>query len=88
MPIHKKQRCVNKAFPPVLSSRRDQASVSDSGDIDQKLGDEEQRADRVGGQECVWLQMKGDVGWETSSLDSSVTFTRAESDKLERKFTS
>lgn len=71
MSIHKKQRRVNKAFPPVQGSRRDQASVSDSGDIDQKLGNEEQRADRVAGQECVWLQMKGDVGWETSSLDSA-----------------
>lgn len=77
MSIHKKQRCVNKAFPPVQGSRRDQASVSDSGDIDQKLGDEEQRADRVGGQECVWLQMN--VGWETSSLDSAYCHLRESS---------
>lgn len=67
MSIHEKQRCVSLAFPPVLGSPRDQASVSDSRDTDQKLEDREERAGWVGGQEYVWLHMNGDVIFSVSA---------------------
>lgn len=52
--IHKKQRCVNQALPPVPSTPRVHPPESDSRDIDQKLVRHDEQWSRVGGQWCEW----------------------------------